>query len=300
MLGHAHGEDAMRASLAAFPGGRPARFSFDESSFSTPTTSKVLALSTAVAPAATAARSNSAALSVGGLRDPLKRAAVTLAYITGKVSAMVFVNRLNLVTMQVQEMEKDQELSDDIELMDILSPARSQHELNVWRGFLPKVKLGVFFECNVVAVFQMLETLVRGNLSRKTARSLTKQVAASAVRKSARATAADWSATQLAGKVFQSAFKAQTLYWSALFIVSVAFDAIHTVSGKYSTGALALFVPRAKIEGSFARRTWVYFLDCSKKCVLTAIGAAIGTLIRPGLGTTVGMVFFPSLAGGVK
>ena len=232
----------------------------------------------------------------------IRHAAGTLAYLTGKVSAMVFVNRLNFITLQVQEMEKDQELSDDIELLDIMSPTRSKHELNVWKGFLPKVKLGVFFECNVIGMFQLLETLCRKTFTYKTVRSLTKQVNASAVRKSARAAAAGWTSSELAGKMFSTALRAQTLYWTALFLVSVGFDAMHTLvansnNGKNPSGILALFVPRTKIEGTFWRRTFVNFVDCSKKCVLTAVGAAVGTLVRPGLGTTVGMVFFPSLAG---
>jgi hypothetical protein len=258
-------------------------------------TSRILALSTTTA--------SSSSIGALGKFDPapIKNAGLTLAYLTGKVSAMVFVSRLNFITLQVQEMEKDQELSDDIELLDILSPTRNKHELNVWKGFLPKVKLGVFFECNVIGVFHLLETICRKAFSYKTARSLTKQVSASAIRKSARATAEGWTTTELAGKVLNTTFKAQTLYWSALFIVSVSFDAIQSLNGKYAqSGMLALFVPRVKIEGTFWKRTWVNFVDCSKKCFLTALGASIGTLIRPGLGTTVGMVFFPSLAGAAK
>ena len=230
---------------------------------------------------------------------PLRTVGYTLGFLTAKVSAMVFVQRLNQVTAQVQELEKDQELSDDIELMDILSPVRHKHELNVWKGFLPKVKVGVFFECNVAGVFHLLEYSAKRNFSPKTARALTKNVAASAVRKSSRATFERWSTTELFGSVCRSTFRAQTLYWSALFIVSVAFDAISTLNGGgIKQGPISsLFIPRYKIEGSFARRTWVMFVDCTRKCILTAVGAAIGTLIRPGLGTTLGMVFFPSLAG---
>jgi len=222
----------------------------------------------------------------------------TLAFLTGKVSAMVFVQRLNQVTLQVQELEKDKELSDDIEVMDILSPTRHKHELNVWKGFMPRVKIGVFFECNVAGVFHLLERTAVHNLSSKTARALTKNVASSAIRKSARSTMYSWSTVELFDRVFSSTFRAQTLYWSALFIVSVAFDAVSTLNGKYNNGPISsLFVPRYKIEGPFVRRTWMMFVDCTKKCLLTAIGASIGSLIRPGIGTTLGMVFLPSLAG---
>lgn len=234
----------------------------------------------------------------GGLESVAKQVFGTLGFITLKISAMVFVQRLNQVTLQVQELEKDQVLSDDIELMDILSPTRHQHELNVWKGFLPRVKVGVFFELNVAGVFQMLEHAARSNLSHKTARALTKNVAASAVRKTMKAKLNQWTISELFAKVCRSTFRAQTLYWSAIFIVSVAFDAISSFNGNYKQGPIvSLIVPRYRLEGSFLRRTWVIFVDCSKKCLLTAVGASIGTLIRPGLGTTIGMVFFPSLAG---
>jgi hypothetical protein len=263
------------------------------------TTTKVLALSSSSSSIDLHASSSSV--------QSMKNALLTLSYVTGKVSAMVFINRLNFITMQVQEMEKDQGelMAEDIELMDILSPTRSKHELNVWKGFLPKVKVGVFFECNVLGVFHCLEFLARKFLSPKTAKQLTKQVSASAARKYARATVANWTTTELASKVFRTTFKAQTLYWSALFIVSVTFDAINTSfnnNGRTSSSSsnLALFAPRVKIEGSFLRRTWVNFVDCSKKCLLTAVGASLGTLVRPGLGTVMGMMILPSLAGPPK
>lgn len=224
----------------------------------------------------------------------------TLGYVTGKVSATVFVQRLNFVTLQLQEMEREDEISDELEIQDILSPTRYQHELSVWKGFVPKVKAGVFFELNVTWTFYLLDDVACRSFSAKVAKSLTKPVPASAVRKSLRASIQGWSTGQLASKVFSTTVRAQSMYWSALFIVSVAFDAISSMNLKSLPTLAALFVPRSKIEGNFLRRSRINFIRCTLGCFLTGVGAALGTLLRPGLGTTVGMIVMPQLVLSIR
>ncbi|KAH9254104.1 hypothetical protein BASA81_007979 [Batrachochytrium salamandrivorans] len=271
----------------------------------------MLAPSSASSPrSSTTTRGDYRNLNVGLLPGSLfprpKQALFSLTYLSMKVSVSVFVQRLSFVTRQIKEMEDELVNSEEeIDLWDIFSPNRTRHEWNVWQGFAQRAKLGVVFEVCVQS-FYLLEQAVVANLcSPETFHRLFKSIPESAIRKSASAGFRGWSQPMLAYKVFHTAFRGQVMYWTALFVVSVVFDLANVLPQSLSpatppppgkataTGSSAVTVSRAR-RNTMQSRVYALAVKCLMGCGLAAVGAAVGTLIKPGFGTSTGMFVLSS------
>lgn len=240
----------------------------------------------------------------GSLFPRPKQALFSLAYLSMKVSVSVFVQRLNFVTRQIKEMEDELVNSEEeIDLWDIFSPNRTRHEWNVWQGFAQRAKLGVVFEVCVQS-FYLLEQAVVANLcSPEAFHRLFKSIPDSAIRKSASAGFRGWSQPMLAYKVFHMAFRGQVMYWTALFVVSVVFDLANVLPQSLAPAALpgkttgpaanAATVSRTR-RSATQSRVYALAVKCLMGCGLAALGAAVGTLIKPGFGTSTGMFVLSS------
>lgn len=91
-------------------------------------------------------------------------------------------------------------------------------------------------------------------------------------------------------KVAVSSFKSQIITWLAIFTFRASYDAYVTYYvSRPSYGAIE---PRE----TFLKRLGLNALRCGLSCVLAGIGAAVGSCIRPGVGTIIGLYLTPQFA----
>jgi len=177
-----------------------------------------------------------------------------------------------VVTKAIEELPEEE--VDAIDIADVFDPRRSNHRLNIWAGMKDKFKAGVARDLTITTTLRAYEHLAVWALPYKPAHKLVKSVALSAVRKSARTD----SPAKLAMGVFPMAFKSQALYWLAVFSVTLSVDVWHN-----KPKSLLVFLKQA-------RHTLFKGLACT---TFAALGAAVGTLIRPGIGTQIGLLVAP-------
>ena len=199
-----------------------------------------------------------------------------LSVIAAKSAVITLAQRTSHINRRVEELEARDEFPEDLDLADVFSPTRAANELNVWNGFLPAVRNLFTRDVCILSALRVYEHWIGFYAPYKLARSLTKSPQLSALRKAARG----MSAPVAAAKMFSSALKAQVLYWAALFTVSVAHDA---------------YVDRRSLDlRTFADKVRRQASRCALGCVVAGAGAAIGTLLKPGLGTTIGVLVLPN------
>lgn len=197
---------------------------------------------------------------------------------------------------QLQDMANNEiDLADDMDVADIFSPNRAGQEFNVWTEYWPRVAVLTLFDTTVFAVQRTFDTVVRRTLPMRKSYKLTKNVAASAVRKSIRTQAQGLSRFDLLVKTSATSLRGSALYWSALFLVSVGFDAADTLRLKkpifnWLVGA------RPPIKGGFSRRAFINFSRCFVGWLCASAGAGLGSLVKPGVGTTIGSIVFSTIA----
>ncbi|GBG32120.1 Hypothetical Protein FCC1311_083452 [Hondaea fermentalgiana] len=222
-----------------------------------------------------------------------------LGLIVAKVSIMSLCGRLRTVQKRLEEMEdEDEEAVMNIEVADVLAPSRHKHEVSVWKGFGRNLRVGVLRDVAIVTTQRIYERLaMEFFVDKKMSKSLVKNVPRSALRKWDRF--ADQSVLLYMQKVGACALKAQVMFWLALFTVNQAIDTYYTYQEAQharkkgaDVNAAATAVGLHRNE-TFVNRLILNALRCSGACVLAAVGAAIGSAIKPGTGTTLGMNIAP-------
>lgn len=195
-----------------------------------------------------------------------------------KVAMLVLTKRLNVVVKKLEVMdEKDEELSDDVDMSMVFSPTKHEHELNIWQGFASHFKTGLGKELSVNSLLRLFEHVIVFAFDYRVARSMTKNGAYSAIRKVQRG----YGGFTLCAKVFQSTLKSQALSWVSLFVVHTLFDVVFIVvpppQQKPEDGSNKMYNGKVlRIVKTNAKSFLVGY-------VCSAIGATIGTMIKPGM-----------------
>lgn len=195
-----------------------------------------------------------------------------LALTSAKTFWSVFIQRVTAVHKKIDEMPEAE--VDNIDMRDIFYPSRAHHPLNYWTDVWPKFRAGLGRDVAITTTLRLFEHVAVWALPYKPARQLVKNTWASAVRKSHRFAGAP----RLAGKVFPMALRSQSLYWLATYTVLVLVDAWHERDWK-------IFVTNC-------RKT---LFKCAASAVVAACGAVVGTWVKPGPGTQIGVVLAPQL-----
>eukprot|EP00514_Thraustochytrium_sp_LLF1b_P008356 CAMPEP_0184530992 /NCGR_PEP_ID=MMETSP0198_2-20121128/13280_1 /TAXON_ID=1112570 /ORGANISM="Thraustochytrium sp., Strain LLF1b" /LENGTH=257 /DNA_ID=CAMNT_0026923261 /DNA_START=1803 /DNA_END=2576 /DNA_ORIENTATION=- len=213
-----------------------------------------------------------------------------LSMILTKVSVLALSGRLRTVQKRIEEMEEeDEEAIMNIELSDVLAPSRHKHELSMWKGFGRNLRLGMIRDLAILSVQRVYEVLSINFIKEEsTARAIVKNVPRSAVRKAERYSFS--SSLTYINEVSKTAFKGQIMFWLALFTVNQAVDTYFTF---YVPGGGNEPVGLPPPRETYRHRLILNAARCAGGCVLAAIGAAIGSQIRPGIGTTLGMNIAP-------
>mmetsp|Transcript_14992 Transcript_14992/g.29185 ORF Transcript_14992/g.29185 Transcript_14992/m.29185 type:complete len:312 (-) Transcript_14992:1480-2415(-) len=269
----------------------------------------VMALSVAAAPAPPVAEPT---LATGGMPVPSEALVgdqqpmfghlmpTGLGLIVAKVSILALCARLRTVQKRLEEMEEeDEEAVMNIEVADVLAPSRHKHEVSVWRGFGRNLRIGVLRDVAIVTTQRVYERFAMDFVvDSKMAKSLVKNVPRSSLRKWDRL--ADQGIIVYMSKVGACAFKAQIVFWLALFTVNQAIDTYYTYQEAQTArkknadvNAAAASAVNLHRNETYMNRLIVNALRCSGACVLAAVGAAIGAALKPGTGTTLGMNIAP-------
>ena len=205
-------------------------------------------------------------------------------------SVLVLGARMQVVTKRIDELEDDEE--DELSLSDIFSPAKHRHEFSMWRGFLPCLKLGMVREALVTTFQRTYELVAIQSLRRELASRLVKDIAKSSTRKAARYAAQKMT---LSIKVARTALLGNVTFYAASFTVSQLIDTWETAKASVDDDdPAARAFAQAKRSG-YLRRLANNAVRCTGMCVFAAFGAAVGTHIKPGLGTTLGVIFAPNV-----
>ena len=227
----------------------------------------------------------------------------SLAVMAGKASIMTLTARTNFINRKVEEMEKKNEFPDDLDMADVFSPTRRTHELNLWNGFASHAAFLFARDFCITSVLRVYEHAVAYYAPYRAARSLIKAPSLSALRKIGRG----MSRPVAAAKMLPSALKSQALYWSALFTVTLVTELAnvwrdakrrpHARPSASSSSSYSTTAALASIDVSdVLHRSYRILVRCGVAWVLAGVGASLGTLARPGIGTTLGAVIFPNLA----
>ena len=209
-------------------------------------------------------------------------------------SVLVLGARMQVVTKCIDELEEDEE--DEIQLSDIFSPTKSQHELSVWKNFLPSLKIGMVREALVTSFQRAYELIAIQTLKKELASRLVKDVAKSSMRKAMRFSG---QRMVLSVKVARTALLGNVTFYLASFTVSQFLDTWETMRSSAAAtrrpeDAIARQQATARRSG-YLRRLVNNAFKCTGMCVFAAIGASVGTHVKPGLGTTVGVIFAPNI-----
>ncbi len=221
-----------------------------------------------------------------------------LGLILTKVTVLSLSGRLRTVQKRIEELEEeDEEAIMQIELADVLAPSRHKHELSVWKGFGRNLRIGVLRDLAILTVQRLYElATMRWLVGERMARSIVKNAPRSAVRKAERRSAAavDPGPAAFMGQVFVSSLKGQLMFWLALFSVNQGVDTYLTLSERKGAGGGDLGEAFPRGQESYARRLALNAARCSGGCVLAAAGAALGSAVKPGIGTMLGITIAPN------
>jgi hypothetical protein len=208
----------------------------------------------------------------------------SIMQLLAKSSILTFAQRTSAIQHRVDELDAKDELPENLELQDIFSPTQTyKNEFNIWNGFIPGVKKLFTRDFSVISILRLYEHILVFFAPYKVARSMTKSVTNSAMRKMNRG----MTNVVAAQKMLSSAFSAQILYWSALFTYGVITE------GMFYPG---IWPPKPLPPRIAMKQIYKLLVRCVSGCFCASFGASIGTLLFPGPGTLVGSVLFPSIA----
>jgi len=209
-----------------------------------------------------------------------------ISIVATKVTFITLSARLRVVQKRIEEIEEeDEEAIMQIELADVVAPSRHKHELSIWRGFGKNLRVGVARELAIISTQRAYEHIaMRFFLEDKMSRSIVKNCPRSAARKSTRYKHS--SVLVYASKVLHTTLKSQCTFWFALFSVNQAVDTWLTFRPSEQKDMM-------QRSETYSRRLLLNALRCMGGCVLAACGAAIGSSIKPGIGTSIGMNMAP-------
>lgn len=212
-----------------------------------------------------------------------------LSFIATKVTVMSLSGRFRSVQKRIEEIEEeDEEAIMQIELSDVLAPSRHKHELSIWKGFGRNLRLGLARDLAIVSVQRIVEIFGMALATSKMKKSIVKNIPRSAERKAKRYQSAG--TITLIEKVAMAAFKGQICFWVALFTVNQGIDTWFSYKQAHDDNH------SLQRNDTYGRRLVLNFSRCVLGCAFAAIGAAIGTRVKPGIGTTLGLNIAPQFA----
>eukprot|EP00924_Labyrinthula_sp_SR-Ha-C_P015584 snap_masked-scaffold_4-processed-gene-3.40-mRNA-1 protein AED:1.00 eAED:1.00 QI:0/0/0/0/1/1/2/0/300 len=203
-------------------------------------------------------------------------------------SVMLILIKNFLVQKIEKKVEELDEEDADIDVSLLLSPSNQDYEFNLFHNFVPQMKFVSFRDLSVLQCTRTLEHLILPQVTHKKAKSLVKDVTKSAVRKVKRY----GNGPTASCKLFVSSMKAQSLFFLSVFGFNVGFGLVSLhLAQKESSPEVKLSSEQKRVE--IGKIIGFELVQVVKTWVSTCIGAVIGTVLYPGIGTLLMMNIAP-------
>lgn len=273
-------------------------------------------------------------VSPNGLFVSFARVSMMLASKKIRVRMEKLKVKIDAEIQRLEDMNREREVGDD-ELPPLFPftwqdfAGSRDDDTFIFHNFAEEVKQGMLYDFYVASTMRLIELAAIPLADPKFARSIVKVPASSAIRKSMRY---PLSPLHVAKRMIVTTLKSQAIYWTSVLIVSSGYDmweswrpksvnaqqqqqqpksnyevvknrwngirSVYTlvIACKDFVSTTVIAVKESLVDKSFQFRTILRIIRCIGGWISGSLGASVGTLlIRPGLGTSFGVIAFPMI-----